>query len=174
MEVYLKQSHQKELTADAKIIYQLHLHKKLSFKKLAEKAKVHRSTLYRILPVMLKEGCVKEITGKKVPKLSEGVYALSDYEPVEKVVRRLLDLYMSLYMLSVDYDSLIHLSELGELILHGTAIQVGEDPHNKNFRKQVYKTIADYLKEFPNTHPEVYKRMLKTLEKKINDLRTLR
>ena len=56
-----KTSHYKGLSGDAKVLLALlHAEKPLTYIELAERAEVHRSTVYRVMPLLLARGIAEE------------------------------------------------------------------------------------------------------------------
>jgi predicted transcriptional regulator len=93
-EIPLKSSHSKEPQAQAKILYVLiSAGGPLSFEELKEKAKLHKGTLYRHIPILVNRGYIKLL--EETCKLSRQKFAIGTYTPeLDEEARKKIMLFL--------------------------------------------------------------------------------
>lgn len=123
----LRLSQSREIHAQAKILHAL-IFGPLTFSGLESEIKVHRSTLYRHLPILLKHGLVRTIK-KGERKLSQQEFALASYTDLETDVESAFKRFRS--------------EDYGQVTLEHVASYAGR-PIIEAFKKVAFKMARKY------------------------------
>ncbi|MEM3714049.1 MAG: hypothetical protein QXF82_03780 [Nitrososphaeria archaeon] len=145
MEVFAKMRGQvgEELSADARILWELIKKQPQSWDEIRKNAKVSASQLYRKIKVMIQKGVLinlkKEEKEKKV-SLNKGLFALKGFQPIEEKIREHIKLAMSLFLYLYLYGgSGLDFSKTVNMCLEVSAYSAGKDPmEDKEFRQTFF------------------------------------
>lgn len=124
----LSLSHSREIHAQAKILHALISGQPLTFAELVAETRVHKSVLYRHLPIMLKHGLVRTIK-KGERKLSQQEFALASYTDLEVDVENAFKRFRS--------------EDYGQVTLEHVASYAGR-PIIEAFKKIAFKMARKY------------------------------
>lgn len=151
-----KQSQKRNVSADAKVIWALHKEQPLSFEKLAEKAGISISTLYRDIPALTNYGYIRDLTDRSTR--TKGIFVLSDYKTQDELIIRMRNLAFLDYLTG---EEKIPLRKCIESTLDDIGL-IGMDPKDPQVRKRFFQVFTKYInnleKHLPQEQFQIFKK----------------